>query len=95
MQVEVGGYHGNTLRDIRCKISSHDRAVQMVAGVLYLDMSFFVWWCVYVDRVGEIVMCLRRWTITGTLDPVRNLTGLTFLNLLSNRIGGMSVRTAV
>ncbi len=33
--------------------------------------------------------------ITGTLDPLRNLTGLTYLDLTSNRIGGMSVRTAV
>jgi hypothetical protein len=32
---------------------------------------------------------------TGTLDPVRNLTGLTYLVLYSNSIGGMSVRTAV
>ncbi len=66
-----------------------------LAGVLDLDMSFRILWRVYVDRVGGIVMCLRRWTITGTLDPVRNLTGLTFLNLLSNRIGGMCIFVAV
>ncbi len=33
--------------------------------------------------------------ITGTLDPVRNLTGLTVLHLRSNSIGGMFVRTVV
>ncbi len=69
--------------------------VVLCRGVLYFDILFCVWWRVCADRVGGIVMCLRRCTITGTLDPVCNLTGLTFLNLLSNRIGGMSARTAV
>ncbi len=35
------------------------------------------------------------WAITGTLDPVRGLTGLTTLFVASNVIGGMSVRAAV
>ncbi len=35
------------------------------------------------------------WAITGTLDPVRNLTGLIYLNLYSNHIGGMFVLFAV
>ncbi len=33
--------------------------------------------------------------MTGTLDPVRSLTGLTKLVLHQNSIGGMFVRTAV
>jgi hypothetical protein len=32
---------------------------------------------------------------TGSLDPLHNLTGLTWLLLKSNSIGGMSVRLAV
>ncbi len=40
-------------------------------------------------------MLVRRGAITGTLDPVRNLTGLTTLYLDINSIGGMSVRAAV
>jgi hypothetical protein len=35
------------------------------------------------------------WAITGTLDPVRNLTGLIYLNVYSNHIGGMFVLFAV
>jgi hypothetical protein len=38
---------------------------------------------------------VRRCAITGTLDPVRNLTGLTSLSLFQNSIGGMFVRTVV
>ncbi len=33
--------------------------------------------------------------ITGTLDPVRNLTGLTEMYFSKNSIGGMFVRAAV
>ena len=40
-------------------------------------------------------MLVRRWSITGTLDPVRNLTGLNQLILNQNSIGGMFVRTVV
>ncbi len=35
------------------------------------------------------------WAITGTLDPLRNLTGLTWLTLSLNSIGGMFVRMVV
>jgi hypothetical protein len=42
--------------------------------------------------IGELV---RRWAFTGTLDPVRGLTGLTTLDVATNSIGGMSVRRAV
>ncbi len=38
---------------------------------------------------------VRCWAITGTLDPVRNLAGLTVLYLSQNSIGGMFVRTVV
>ncbi len=38
---------------------------------------------------------VRRLEMTGTLDPVRNLTGLATLVLSQNSIGGMFVRTAV
>jgi hypothetical protein len=38
---------------------------------------------------------VRRWAITGTLDPVRDLTWLTTLYLSQNSIGGMFVRTTV
>jgi hypothetical protein len=46
--------------------------------------------------MGCVVFVLvRRWAITGTLDPVRNLTGLTRLYLSQNSIGGMFGRTFV
>ncbi len=38
---------------------------------------------------------MLRWGFTGTLDPVRNLTGLTALFLDSNNIGGTSIIEAV
>jgi hypothetical protein len=51
---------------------------------------------VSVGCYGLCFVCVlvRRWAITGTLDPVRNLTGLTRLYLYQNRIGGTFVRTA-
>ncbi len=42
-----------------------------------------------VCEVFELLV--RRWAVTGTLDPVRSLTGLTVLDLSSNSIGGMCV----
>ena len=47
--------------------------------------------------VKYCVVCVLvwRWAITGTLDPVRNLTGLNKLDLDQNSIGGMIVRTVV
>ncbi len=42
-----------------------------------------------------VCVLVRRWAIAGTLDPLRYLTGLTVLNLRTNSIGGMFVRTAV
>ena len=50
-----------------------------------------VWWCVPADHVLVLV---RRWAFTGTLDPVRNLTGLNMLNLDRNYVCGTFVRTA-
>jgi hypothetical protein len=47
------------------------------------------------DGLCFVCVLVRRWAITGTLDPVRNLTGLTVLSLYQNRIGGTFVRTAV
>jgi hypothetical protein len=46
--------------------------------------------------MGFVVIALvRRWAITGSLDPVRNLTGLNTLYLSRNSIGGMFVLSAV
>ncbi len=42
-----------------------------------------------------VCVLARRWALTGTLDPVRNLTGLTRLSVYSNRIGGMFLRTSI
>jgi hypothetical protein len=39
---------------------------------------------------SEECSSVLRLIITGTLDPVQGLTGLTDLNLYSNKIGGMS-----
>ncbi len=36
-------------------------------------------------------MLVRRRVITGTLDPVRFLTGLTYLDLGLNELGGMYI----
>ena len=47
------------------------------------------------DGLCCVCVLVRRGAITGTLDPVRNLTGLTELDVSTNSIGGMSVRTAV
>jgi hypothetical protein len=47
------------------------------------------------DGLCFVCAFVRRWAITGTLDPVRNLTRLTRLDLYQNSIGGMFVRTAV
>ena len=47
------------------------------------------------DGLCFVCVLVRRWAITGTLDPVRNLTGLTVLSLYLNSIGGMFVRTVV
>ena len=47
------------------------------------------------DGLCCVCVLVRRGAITGTLDPLRSLTGLTVLSLYSNSIGGMSVRTAV
>ena len=47
------------------------------------------------DGLCCVCVLVRRGAMTGTLDPVRNLTGLTVLSLYLNSIGGMSVRTAV
>ncbi len=51
---------------------------------------------VSVCRYGLCCVCAggRLWAITGTLDPVRNLTGLTSLGLFSNSIGGTFVLKA-
>ncbi len=49
---------------------------------------------VLLRDVRLVVVLVRCWAITGTLDPVRNLTGLTVLYLFQNSIGGMFVRTA-
>jgi hypothetical protein len=37
-----------------------------------------------------MLLWFRRWGVAGTLDPVRNLTALTGLDVKSNSIGGMS-----
>jgi hypothetical protein len=50
---------------------------------------------VLCDELCCVCVLVRCWRITGTLDPVRNLTGLTELYLSLNSIGGMSVQTAV
>ena len=47
------------------------------------------------DGLCCVCAFVRHWAITGTLDPVRNLTGLTRLYLGLNSIGGMFVRAAV
>ena len=47
------------------------------------------------DGLCFVCAFVWRWAITGTLDPVRNLTGLTELYLSQNSIGGMFVRKAV
>ncbi len=47
------------------------------------------------DEFCFVWVLMRRWAMAGTLDPVRNLTGLTVLSLYSNSIGGMSVRTSI
>ncbi len=46
------------------------------------------------DGLCFVCVLVRRWAIAGTLDPVRNLTGLTLLYLSQNSIGGMFVRKA-
>jgi hypothetical protein len=49
-------------------------------------------------REGFVVFVflqLRRMEISGTLDPVCNLTGLSHLGLFRNKIGGMSVCVAI
>ncbi len=46
------------------------------------------------DGLCFVCVLVRRGAITGTLDPVRNLTGLTRLVLNQNNIGGTFVRTA-
>ncbi len=38
---------------------------------------------------------MLRCTITGTLEPLRNLTCLTFLDVQSNNLGGMLIFEAV
>jgi hypothetical protein len=38
---------------------------------------------------------VRRWAITGTLDPIRYFTKLTIMDLQMNRVGGMPVTPAV
>jgi hypothetical protein len=43
----------------------------------------------------DVCVLARHLAITGTLDPVRSLTELTWLFLYSNSIGGMSVRTSI
>ncbi len=43
------------------------------------------------DGLCFVCALVRRWAITGTLDAVRNLTGLTVLSLFQNIIGGMFV----
>jgi hypothetical protein len=43
------------------------------------------------DHEALIQLSCVLWAITGTLDPVRNLTRLANLNLYSNNIGGMFV----
>ncbi len=48
--------------------------------------------CDFLSGVFEFV---RLWLITGFLDPVRKLTGLTVLELGANSFGGMCVRAAV
>ncbi len=50
--------------------------------------------CVCRDGLCFVCVLVRRGAITGTLDPVRNLTGLTVLVLNQNSIGGTFVRTA-
>ncbi len=40
--------------------------------------------------VPALIPLMLRWVIAGTLEPVRNLTGLIYLDLQSNTIGGMS-----
>ncbi len=47
------------------------------------------------DGLCFVCVLVRRWEITGTLDPVRNLTRLTLLALYQNSIGGMFDRTVV
>ncbi len=47
------------------------------------------------DGLCFVCVLVRRWAITGTLDPLRNLTGLNQLDLYQNSIGGMFVRTVV
>jgi hypothetical protein len=38
---------------------------------------------------------VRRYKITGTLDPVRNLTGLTYLDVSTNALIGEFIQTLV
>ncbi len=61
---------------------------------LYFVRFDLLWVFEFVfDRAEHwVFMFVRRWTITGTLDPLRNLTGLTLFDLKSNRISGKSVR---
>jgi hypothetical protein len=46
------------------------------------------------DGLCFVCALVRRGAIAGTLDPVRNLNGLTRLDLSQNSIGGTFVRTA-
>ncbi len=72
----------------------HDRSAckgreSLTFSVLKHGMHLSVW-----RATGRVVsvMLLRRWTITGTMEPLRGLSRLTQLDLTSNNIGGMSVR---
>jgi hypothetical protein len=68
--------------------------VGVFLSVCELTCGFSVSVCVFVFvHLCFVCAFVRRWAITGTLDPVRNLTGLTVLYLNQNSIGGMFVRT--
>jgi hypothetical protein len=61
----------------------------------FFDHNVYLKLCCVMCDVFCVFVLVRRWTITGTLDPVCSLTTLTALSLFSNSISGMRVRMAV